>query len=63
MIRNNLMLRFQFRSGGCSHGVRVKALVCEIIGNEFESQSDYYVHLRAKYPWERHEALIFLTMG
>ena len=34
-------------SGGCPHGVMVKALDCGIVVSEFELQSCYYVHSRA----------------
>ena len=33
----------------------VKAIDCGIVVREFVLQSRYYVHFRAKYPWERYE--------
>ena len=41
--------------GGCPRGVMVKAMDCGIVVREFVLQSRYYVHFRAKYPWERYE--------
>ena len=41
--------------GGCPRGVMVKAMDCGIVVSEFVFQSCYYVHFRAKYPWERYE--------
>ena len=40
---------------GCPRGVMVKAMHCGIVECEFVLQSRYYVHFRAKYPWERYE--------
>ena len=33
---------------GCPRGVMVKAMDCRIVVREFELQSRYYVHFRAK---------------
>ena len=40
---------------GCSRGIMVKAMDCGIVVSEFVLQARYYVHFRAKYPWERYE--------
>ena len=50
-------------SGGCPRGVMVKAMDCGIVVREFVLQSRYYVHFRAKYPWEGYETLILPAMG
>ena len=40
---------------GCPRDVMVKAMDCRIVVCEFELQSRYYVHFRARYPWEKYE--------
>ena len=49
---NNFFLTYL---GGGPRGVMVKAMNCGIVVREFVLQSCYYVHFRAKYPWEMYE--------
>ena len=42
---------------GWPRGVMVKTMDCRIVVSKFVLQSRYYVHFRAKYPWERYEPL------
>ena len=48
---------------GCPPGVMVKAIDYGILVSEFVLQSRYYVHFRAKYPWEKYEHPYPLSYG
>ena len=43
------LIAFKKYAWGCSRGVMVKAMDCEIVVSEFVLQSRYYVHSRERY--------------
>ena len=50
-------------SGGCPHGVMVKAMGCGIVENEFELQSRYYIHFWINTLGKGMNPLILPAMG
>ena len=45
-------------------GVGANVLDCNIVVNEFESQSRHYIHVRTYAPWESYESFyVFPAMG
>ena len=50
-------------TGGCPHGVKLKARDCEIVASEFKLRSRYYNHFQTNTLGKGMNPLIFPVMG